>query len=195
MSRAAIALLASHEGSLMQAVIDACEGGRLDATVRLVISNNSRAGALARAAKSGIASVHMSRQTHGDDERLDQAMKHALQRAEVDLVVLAGYMRPVGEHTLKAFPGRIINCHPALLPKYGGQGFYGQRVHRAVLDAGDTETGSTIHHVDEVYDRGPIIVQNCISVLPGDTVEALEARVKASEHELLIQAIDRIMRT
>ena len=193
MNQPAIALLASHEGSLMQAVIDACTDGRLDARVCLVISNNGQAGALNRAARHGIASAHMSRQTHGDAETLDAAMTKALQDAGADLVVLAGYMRLVGPKVLGDFSGRIINCHPALLPKYGGQGFYGRRVHQAVLGAGDAETGSTVHHVDEIYDHGAIIRQNCVPVLPGDTAETLEARVKAAEHQLLVEAIGVVL--
>ena len=193
MIKPGIALLASHEGSLMQTVIDACETGRLGAEVRLVISNNSDAGALQRAARHGIRAVHMSRRTHGGDVKLDAAINRELTRANATLVVLAGYMRPVGPAVLSAFRNQIINCHPALLPKYGGQGYYGRRVHQAVLDAEETETGSTIHFVDEVYDRGPIIRQNRIPVLPGDTVSTLESRVKAAEHELLVRAIEEIL--
>ncbi len=194
MTKAGLALLASHEGSLMQAVIDACETGRLNAEVSIVISNNGHSGALVRAAKHGIAARHMSRQTHGDSTSLDKAMADALKDAKVDLVVLTGYMRLIGPAMLDAFRSRIINCHPALLPKYGGQGFYGRRVHEAVLRSRDTVTGSTIHYVDEVYDRGPVIKQNSIPVLPGDTAESLEARVKAGEHQLLIEALDALLK-
>ena len=192
MTRPGIALLASHEGSLMQAVIDACESRRLDAEVLLVMSNNSDSGALVRAKRHGIEALHMSRLTHGDESALDLAMARALRHPQVDLVVLAGYMRRIGPLTLRELPGRIINCHPALLPKYGGTGFFGSRVHQAVIDAGETETGSTIHFVDELYDHGPIICQNRVSVLPGDTAETLEARVKAAEHRLLIKAIGEV---
>lgn len=193
MSKTAIALLASHEGSLVQAVIDACERGRLAAGVSLVISNNSAAGALRRARSHGIRAVHMSRATHGDEQRLDAAMAETLRQCEVDLVVLAGYMRRIGPLTLREFPERILNCHPALLPKHGGQGYFGNRVHQAVLDAKDTETGSTIHFVDELYDHGAIICQNRVPVLANDSVETLATRVKAAEHELLIDAIGRVV--
>ncbi len=193
MDKARLALFASHEGSLMQAVIDACESARLNAEVSIVISNNSDSGALARARKHGILASHMSRQTHGDAASLDAAMTRVLKNAKIDLVVLAGYMRLIGPKTLSAFQSRVINCHPALLPKYGGQGFYGRRVHEAVLNAGEAVTGSTIHYVDEVYDRGPIIMHNSIPVLPDDTPSALEARVKAGEHQLLIEALDALL--
>ena len=195
MSKTSIALLASHEGSLMQAVIDACNDGRLAARVSLVISNNSGSGALRRASLHGIPALHMSRTTHNDERSLDAAMAETLRKSDVDLVVLAGYMRLVGPRTLREFPERIINCHPALLPKYGGQGYFGRRVHQAVLDAEETKTGSTIHFVDEIYDRGTIICQNQVDVLPCDTAETLESRVKAAEHELLIKAINLVLHT
>lgn len=177
----------------MQAVIDACQAGQLRAEVGLIISNNSDAGALKRAKRHDIPSLHLSRKTHGDDAGVDLAMTEALTNAAIDLVVLAGYMRLIGPNVLRAFQGRIINCHPALLPKYGGQGFYGRHVHQAVIAAGDKETGSTIHYVDEVYDQGPIIRQNRVLVHPDDTAESLEARVKEAEHELLVEAMREIM--
>ena len=190
-----IALLASHEGSLMQAVIDACEASRLQARIGLIISNNSDSGALRRAAQHGIPGMHLSRKTHGDDAGVDATMAEALDQAAIDLVVLVGYMRLIGPRVLHRFHGRIINCHPALLPKYGGKGFYGQHVHQAVIAAGDTESGSTIHFVDEVYDQGPIIRQSRVPVHPDDTAESLEARVKAAEHQLLIDAVGEILQT
>ena len=177
----------------MQAVIDACESGRLQARIGLIISNNSNSGALRRAKLHGIPSLHLSRNTHGDDSGVDIAMAEALSEAAIELVVLAGYMRLVGPHVLQQFHGRIINCHPALLPKYGGKGFYGQHVHQAVIAAGDKETGSTIHFVDEVYDRGPIIRQNRVAVQPNDTAESLEARIKAAEHDLLVAAVREVL--
>lgn len=193
MSKISIALLASHEGSLMQGVIDACEDGRLAAGISLVISNNSESGALRRARSQGIRAIHMSRATHADEQKLDAAMAEALQEHGIDLVVLAGYMRLIGPVTLLEFSGRVINCHPSLLPKYGGQGYFGRRVHQAVLDAGETETGSTIHFVDEIYDHGAIICQNRVEVLPSDTAQTLESRVKAAEHQLLINAIGLVL--
>ncbi len=173
----------------MQAVIDACESGVLRAEIGLVISNNSNSGALKRGRRHGVPGRHLSRKTHRDDAGVDLAMVDALSKADIDLVVLVGYMRLVGPKVLQHFRGRIINCHPALLPKYGGQGFYGHHVHQAVIASGDKQTGSTIHYVDEVYDQGPIIRQNRVAVLDGDTPESLEARVKAAEHDLLVAAI------
>jgi len=184
-----IAALASHGGSVLQAVIDACRQGTLEAAVVLVISNNSRSGALARAAEQHIPRLHLSTATHPDPESLDAAMVEALVRAGVDWVLLAGYMKKLGPLTLARYRSRIINTHPALLPKYGGRGFYGRRVHEAVLQAGEQETGATVHLVDTEYDTGPILAQVRVPVRSGDSVDDVEARVKSAERKLLIAAL------
>jgi phosphoribosylglycinamide formyltransferase-1 len=112
---------------------------------------------------------------------------------DVELVVLAGYMKKVGPRTLRHFAGRVLNIHPALLPKFGGQGMYGRRVHEAVLAAGERETGVTIHLVDDEYDHGRILGQCRVPVLPGDTVESLAQRVLQREHEFLVEMLVRIV--
>ena len=155
----------------------------------LVISNNSSSGALARAHHHGIKALHVSGRTHPAAGAEDQAIVQALEVVEPDLVVLAGYMKRLGTPTLRAFAGRIINTHPALLPKHGGQGFYGDRVHQAVLDAGDTESGATVHLVDGEYDRGSVLQQAIVPVLPDDDLSALRARVQAAERKLLIDTL------
>ncbi len=184
-----IAVLASHGGSVMQAVVDACRRGELDAAVVLVISNNSGSGALARAAGQDITALHLSSATHPDAAALDAAMVDALEGARADWVLLAGYMKRLGPKTLARFRNRIINTHPALLPRYGGKGFYGRRVHQAVLDAGDRESGATVHVVDAEYDSGPILAQVHVPVRQDDTVEALEERVKAAERKLIVETL------
>ena len=184
-----IAVLASHGGSILQAVIDACESGALRATVALVISNNSQSGALARALAAGVATAHLSAATHPDPDLLDAAMVDALTGARVDWVLLAGYMRKLGPRVLSAYRHHIINTHPALLPKFGGQGFYGRRVHAAVLAAGDLETGATVHLVDAEYDSGPVLAQVRVPVKPGDRVEDLEERVKTAERKLVVATL------
>ena len=150
-----IGFLASHNGSNMQAIIDACKSGELRATPAVAISNNSDSGALARARREGIPHCHLSSKTHPDPGLLDQAILDAVAKHCVDVVILAGYMRKIGPKTRARFAGRILNIHPALLPKFGGKGMYGLRVHEAVLAAGETETGVSIHIVDEEYDTGP----------------------------------------
>lgn len=184
-----IAVLASHGGSVLQALIDACQHRDLDASIVLVISNNSGSGALARATEHGIPARHMSSATHPDPAALDAAMTVALEDAGTDWVMLAGYMKKLGPALLRRFRNRIINTHPALLPKFGGRGFYGRRVHQAVLDAGERETGATVHLVDADYDSGPILAQVRVPVRTSDTVEEIEARVKTAERKLLIATL------
>jgi phosphoribosylglycinamide formyltransferase-1 len=176
----------------MQAVIDACKSGRLDATPRIVISNNSTSGALERAKREGIPYAHLSSVTHPDPSELDRAILATLREHDVDLVILAGYMRKIGPQTLGAYAGRIVNIHPALLPRFGGRGMYGTRVHEAVLASGAEETGVTVHLVDAQYDHGPILAQRRVPVRPGDTAETLAARVLEQEHDLLVETLVRI---
>jgi phosphoribosylglycinamide formyltransferase-1 len=132
-----LGFLASHRGSNMQAVIDACRDGRLHATPAVAICNNRDAEALERAQREGIPAYHLSGVTHPDGGALDAAILDALTRHAADVIVLAGYMKKLGARTIARYRGRIVNVHPALLPKFGGQGMYGARVHEAVLAAGD----------------------------------------------------------
>jgi phosphoribosylglycinamide formyltransferase-1 len=189
-----IGVLASHEGTTLQAIIDACGQGRIDGRVVVVavISNNSRSGALRRAAAAGIETVHLSSATHPGGDSLDAAICDALERARADVVFLAGYMKRLGPRTLAAFPARILNTHPALLPKFGGQGMFGDRVHEAVLAGGESESGASVHLVDAEYDTGAVVRQERIRVLPGDTVESLKARVQACEREAVVKTLAAI---
>ena len=188
-----LGFLASHRGSNMQAVIAACKSGRLAARPCVVICNNSGSGALDRAKREGIPHYHLSSKTHPDPVQLDAAILDALLRHDVELVILAGYMRKLGSKTLERYRGRIINIHPALLPKFGGQGMYGARAHQAVLAAGEQETGVTIHLVDAEYDTGPIVAQCRVKVLADDTVESLAQRVLEREHSFLVETIGEIV--
>jgi phosphoribosylglycinamide formyltransferase-1 len=187
-----IAVLASGSGTTLQAVIDACERGALAAAVVLVISNNSRSGAIARARRHGIATMHLSGQTHADPVALDKAICAALAAQTPDVVLLAGYMKPLGPHTLAAYRGRVINTHPALLPKHGGRGMYGGHVHAAVIAAGDTETGISVHLVDGGYDTGDVIAQQTVPVAADDDAATLAARVQAAEKPFLVEVLARI---
>jgi phosphoribosylglycinamide formyltransferase-1 len=188
-----LAFFASHRGSNMQAVWDACKDGRLNARPCLIISNNSAAEALVRAERDGLPAYHLSAKTHPNPEQLDAEILRLLRLHQTDLVVLVGYMRKLGPQTLAAFRRRVINIHPALLPKYGGQGMYGSRVHEAVLAAGEAETGVTIHLVDEEYDHGDILAQCRVPVLAGDTPETLAQRVLTHEHRFLVETLQRIV--
>lgn len=188
-----LGFLASHRGSNLQAILDACRSGRLPAVAGVVISNNENAGALARAQLERVPAVHLSGRTHPDPAALDQAIAETLSRHAVDLVVLAGYMKKLGPITLARYRGRVVNIHPSLLPKHGGLGMYGERVHAAVLAAGDTESGASVHVVSGEYDQGPVLAQQRVPVLPGDTVEALAARVLVQEHALYVETLKRII--
>lgn len=187
-----IAVLASHGGTILQAVIDACSSGELDAEVVLVISNNSRSGAMTRARDAGIPTAHLSSTTHPRTETLDAAMLSLLNEARADWVLLAGYMKRLGPRVLCAYRNRILNTHPALLPKFGGEGYFGRRVHEAVLAAGEQESGATVHLVDEDYDSGPILAQVRVPVRGGDTAETLEERVKVAERKLVVATLGEL---
>ncbi len=187
-----IGVLASGGGSNLQAVVDACSKGTLDAEVVVVISNNSGSGALERARDAGIRTMHLSGKTHPSPEALDAEINAALHRHHADLVVMAGYMKKLGEQTLSDWQGRIINIHPSLLPRHGGPGMYGLNVHRAVIDAGDRMTGITIHYVEGDYDTGPLIARKEIVVLPDDTPESLAERVLQEEHAFLVETLRKL---
>ena len=188
-----LGFFASGRGTNLQAVMDACKFGILDAKAGLVISNNSVSEALARARREGIPDYHFSSQTHTDPVQLDEAILAALLEHKIDLVILAGYMKRLGEKTLLAYQGRVINIHPALLPKYGGVGMYGAHVHEAVIAAGELETGVTIHLVDWEYDHGSILAQCRLPVMQGDTALALASRVLEREHSFLVETLKRII--
>ena len=187
-----IGVLASHEGTTLQAIIDACAQGRISGRVVAVISNNSGSGALRRAAAAGIETVHLSSVTHASGDALDAAMCDTLQRACAEVIFLAGYMKRLGPRTLAAFPARVLNTHPALLPKFGGQGMFGDRVFEAVLAGGESESGVSVHLVDAEYDTGAVVRQERVPVLPGDTVESLKARVQACEREAVVKTLAAI---
>jgi phosphoribosylglycinamide formyltransferase-1 len=187
-----LGFLASHNGSNMQAIIDACKNGQLDMVPTIVISNNLQSGALERAKLENIPFYHLNSTTHPDELDLDNAIKDKLIQHEVDLVILAGYMKKVGEEMLSYYENRIINIHPALLPKYGGQGMYGLRVHEAVIDNQETETGITIHLVDKHYDNGRILNQVKIPVYANETAQELQQRVLKYEHSFFVETLIKI---
>ncbi len=189
-----LGILASHGGSNLQAIMDACDNGSLKANVAVVVSNNSGSLAMRRARKSGIPAYHLSSSTHSDDGDLDVAMKNILKKYNVDLIILAGYMKKIGPSVLRTFHNRVINSHPALLPKYGGKGMYGDRVHKAVVKAKSTETGISIHLVDEHYDHGPIISQKIIAVDSAEGVEFVKKKVQKHEHRFWVTTLNKIQK-
>lgn len=179
-----IGALASGGGSNLQAIIDRCADGSLDAEVALILSNNPDAGALERARAAGIPSLCIDHRTFASREEFDQAVVAALQAAGVELVVLAGFMRIISAPFLEAFPGRIMNIHPALLPA-----FPGLHVQRKALEYGARFAGCTVHFVDGGVDTGPIIIQAVVPVLDQDTEATLSARILKQEHRIYPRAI------
>jgi phosphoribosylglycinamide formyltransferase-1 len=177
-----VAVAASGRGSNLEALLRAL-GPDAPAQVVLVLTDRFEAPALGRAAERGIPRVILR-----DPASVEEWLV-PLERHGVDLIVLAGYLKLVPPGIVARFRGRIINIHPALLPAFGGQGMYGRRVHEAVLASGARESGATVHLVDEVYDRGPILGRIRVPVLPGDDAERLAARVLEAEHRLLPAAV------
>jgi phosphoribosylglycinamide formyltransferase-1 len=188
--RLKLGFLASLNGSGMRAILAAIAAGELDAEARLAISNRRDAPALACAAEHGVATRFVP--TKLDPERADAEIAEALRAAGVELVVLSGYLRKLGPTTLSAYAGRVLNVHPALLPKFGGPGMYGRRVHEAVAASGDVVSGATVHVVDEEYDHGPAVASVEVALTAGDDVAAIEAKVTAAEPGLLVDVLRRI---
>ena len=190
MTRTRVAVLASSSGTNLQAILDHFErlGERRCGDVVLVASDRSGAGALTRARARNIATEKIALTPTTPGPALDEL----LERYNVELVALAGYLRYVPAEVVRRYAGRVVNVHPALLPAFGGPGMYGERVHDAVLAAGVTVTGATVHFVDEVYDRGRIIAQWPVPVLAGDDRAGLAARVLRVEHLLYPRVVDAV---
>ncbi len=187
---ARVAVLASGGGSNLQALIDRFHAPPSPVQVSLVVASRAGIGALARAERAGIASVVVDARAPGAAARL----LGELDAHRIDLVVLAGYLSLVPAEVVERFRGRMLNIHPALLPAFGGQGMYGMRVHRAVIESGARVSGATVHRVDDRYDEGEIVAQWPVPVLPGDTPETLAARVLAVEHRILPLAVEALAR-
>jgi len=192
MAHLKLGVLASGGGSNFQSILDAIARGDLDASVVMLVCNNSAAGAMARARAAGVAARHLSSATHPAPDALDTAICEAFQSAGAEILCLAGYMKKVGPRTLAAYPGRILNIHPALLPRHGGQGCYGIHVHEKALAAGDSVTGVTIHLVDAIYDHGRILEQVEVPIEPGDTPQSLQQRVLKEEHRIYPRVLQKI---
>lgn len=185
-----LGFLASGNGSSAEAIVDAIAAGELAAEARLLVSNRKDAAALQWAGARNVPTRHIA--TLPDPDAADAALAAAMAEHGVELIVLSGYLRRLGPATLKAYAGRILNIHPGPLPDFGGEGMYGRRVHQAVIDAGLAETAIVIHLVDGEYDHGPEIARRAAPILPGDTAEDLEARVKALEPAFFVEILQRL---
>ena len=189
-----LAVLVSGGGTNLQAIIDAIDNKTItNAEISVVISNNSGAYALERAKKRGIDAVCVSPKNYENRAAFNQALLETLQSYDPDLIVLAGCLVVIPDIMVRAFPNKIINIHPALIPAFCGTGYYGLKVHEAVLKRGAKVTGATVHFVDEGTDTGPIILQKAVEVKEGDTPEILQLRVmEEAEWVIMPQAIDLI---
>ena len=187
-----IGFLASHGGSGMRAVLEAMDNG-LEATATVLICNNQNAAAFALAKHHNIPSYHLSGKTHPDPEMLDRAICTTLRKHAVDLVMLSGYMKLLGPVTLQAYRNRILNIHPALLPKFGGRGMYGDRVHRAVIDNQEVTSGASVHIVTAEYDQGPVLNQQQVQLEKDETVTSLREKIKKLEGKLYVETLKKII--
>lgn len=187
-----LAVLISGSGSNLQAILDASTKTDFPAQVEVVISNVPDAFGLTRAKQAGIPTISIDHKKFPDRHSFENALQSALSTYEVDLICLAGFMRILTSEFIAQWPDKIINTHPALLPKYGGPGMYGDHVHKAVLAAEETQSGPTIHYVIPEVDKGEIIAQSRVDVKKNDTAETLAKRVLEQEHVLYPEAIKLI---
>jgi phosphoribosylglycinamide formyltransferase-1 len=182
-----LAFLVSGAGTGLQHFMDEIAAGHLDAKIQVVISSRPRVLAVERARRARIPTEVIEWRTYGNEQDFSAAITDVLERFDIDLIVQYGFLRKY--LFAKRYEGRVLNTHPALLPKYGGKGMYGHHVHEAVLAAGETESGCTVHITDEEYDHGPIILQRSVAVLADDTPDSLAERVQAAEREAYPEAI------
>ncbi|MDP2891952.1 MAG: phosphoribosylglycinamide formyltransferase [Bacillota bacterium] len=184
-----LCVMVSGGGSNLQSVMDAIARGEIKARIALVLSSREDAYALTRAKNAGIPTRVVAPSSYGSREAFDQAVLEALEASGADYIILAGYLCLLGGNIIGKFKNRIINIHPALIPAFCGKGYYGEKVHKAVLEYGAKVSGATVHFVDEGTDTGPIILQTCVPVLDEDDEHTLAARVLEKEHELLPKAV------
>lgn len=184
-----LAIFASGRGSNFEAILKNIKAGKLFATVVVVISNRSKAGALEIARQNGIPAFHISMLQFDNEKEYERHLLNVLHEHNTQLIVLAGYLKKVPVPIVRAFRNKILNIHPALLPSFGGKGLYGHYVHEAVLEYGCKVSGATVHLVDEEYDHGPPVMQECVPVQDDDTPETLAARVLKVEHKIFSKAI------
>lgn len=183
-----LVVFASGNGSTLQAIIDSIHNHELEAQIDLVVSDNANAYALERAKANHIETYIIQNKNFA---QRDLELSHILSKYSINLIVLAGYLKMIGPNLLEKYT--IINTHPSLLPKYGGKGMHGMHVHEAVIEAHEKYSGATIHFVNQEYDKGNIISQTQVEILPGDTAETLSQKVQTAEKIQLIQVLNRFV--
>lgn len=184
-----IGVLISGGGTNLQAIIDNTENGTINGTIHLIISNRKDAYGLERGKKAGIESIYISPKDFNNMDKYNLRLIKEFKDRDVDLIVLAGYLKILSPEFIREFKNRIINIHPSLIPSFCGDGYYGERVHQGVLDYGCKVTGATVHLVDEGTDTGPIILQRCVDISEDETVQSLQRKVLVVEHEILVKAV------
>jgi phosphoribosylglycinamide formyltransferase 1 len=188
--RLKIAVFASGKGSNLESILNSIESGKIkNAKIVCVISNNSNSGALEIAKQKSIAAVHISQQQYLTDKEFNTALIKKLDELATNFIVLAGYMNMLSPTIIRKYKNRIINIHPALLPKFGGKGMYGIHVHEAVIASGDQVSGATVHFVDEEYDHGSTIMQETVNIDKNETAETLAARILKIEHKIYPEVV------
>lgn len=187
-------LVSGHSrGTNFQAILSAIHEGQLHAQMALLVATDAEHGAVEKASAAGVKTLVLPPKSEADALAWDHRVADALYEEGVSILALAGYLRMISPVLLEAFPNRILNVHPALLPSFGGKGMYGMRVHQAVLEYGCKVSGCTVHLVNERYDAGPIIAQACVPVEEDDTPETLSARVQMQEHRLFPRCIEMVI--
>lgn len=187
-----IVVFASGSGTNFQSIIDAADSGQIDGRIRGLITNKTGVQAIERAKNHGISHATLSPSQFSTTSEYTEILLDQLNNWNTDLIALAGYMIKIPPDVIREYEGRIVNIHPALLPKYGGKGFYGMNVHRAVIENNETESGCTVHLVTEEYDEGPILAQKKVPVKDSDDPSALAERVLKEEHKLFPKVIGKL---
>lgn len=189
MSSVNIGVLISGGGTNLQSIIDNIENGNIKGDIKLILSNRQDAYGLIRGKKAGIETLFLDRSLFSSDEEYNAEIIKEFKSRDIDLVVLAGYLKVLSKNFIEEFNMKIINIHPSLIPSFCGKGFYGKKIHKAVLDSGVKVTGATVHFVDVGTDTGPIILQDVVQVADEDNVDTLQAKVLKVEHRLLVKAV------
>ena len=186
-----IVVFASGSGTNFQSIIDAVRRGELNARISGLITNKPGIGAIERGKKNDIPTKVINPHKLSSERGFEEALLRQLDTWDADLIVLAGYLKKIPASVIKKYSNRILNIHPSLLPKFGGKGFYGSNVHKAVLEAGETESGCTVHIVTEEFDEGPVLAQTKVPVHDNDTPEDLAKRILKEEHRLYPKTIQK----
>ncbi len=189
MSQVKIGVLISGSGSNLQSIIDNINSGNINGKIEVVISNKQNAYGLERARISNIDAVYIDSKQYNDNVEFNDVIIKELKKRNVELVILAGYLKILSNNFVKEYQNRIINIHPSLIPSFCGMNYYGLKVHQAVIDYGAKITGATVHFVNEEADAGPIIIQEAVKVKDNDTAETLQKRVLKIEHKILPEVV------